>query len=150
MQAQAPDVPAPAPAKKRTERPRKELSSLGQAVAEVCQMDPATVDSKRFWQIDAAASALAKAGHTADEIRALFGADGKWYWGFPGLTSDGTRTAPRIDQVRNDIGRVRAMTRGNGNGHARGSPPRQDNDAWANMDPRAIIESNKVKGARHE
>lgn len=39
----------------------------------------------------------------------------------------------------------------NGNGHAaRGSPPTHDNDAWANMDVRAIIESNKVKEARHE
>lgn len=32
----------------------------------------------------------------------------------------------------------------NGNGRS------QDNDAWANMDVHAIIESNKLKGARHE
>ena len=38
----------------------------------------------------------------------------------------------------------------NGSNGARAPARAQDNDAWDNMDVRAIIESNKVKGARHE
>jgi len=144
-QAQAPDAPEQKADKPKADKPKKELGPIGHAIAEVCLMKPDLLTQNQFGQIFTAARVLGKAEYTPEDIRALFGEDGKWYWGYPGIDSQGMKIPPRIDQIRSEIERVKARTRPNGNGHG---PPRaspQANDAWANADVAAIIESNAIK-----
>lgn len=159
MQAQAPVQLAPEPVKPKATKParrRKAPSPMFLAICRACHIETESITDKIFWQLDAAATALERAHHTPEQLDELYKDDtGKWYQTFPGLDPrTGTKTPPRWVQVRDGIGQLIATKIGNGNGSnghgARGSPRAQDNDAWANMDVHAIIESNKLKGARHE
>ncbi|MFA4974679.1 MAG: hypothetical protein WC683_18895 [bacterium] len=111
--------------KKPATSKQKVLSSLGLAIARVCEMNPDTIDSKHFWQINTAANVLGRAGHEPEQIVELYGQGGKWYTTFPGLDArTGNTRPPRLDEIRNGIDALKATGKQASPPRASPGPPR--------------------------